>query len=261
MSIGTDYKLTGPQIEDIFNNRLTPYLPAYLTKAEPKTYNVIYTFKPFTGREDEPAEPDYKLICDDPQLAHQHWDEKAGRPIADEAEYDLRKAARFLLSDVYRNARIAWKNARHAAALKDVVKDTGDRWKAYGQAKRATEAAFSHLRDPEAAQEWTAAVSRLIDAHDTLKKTADAFDERAADIAEVHDKHFFEEMDGYTEALAKAGYPEGKDWPVGDRGDYGRDYRGEARSGSLAYEAAQLITEQEEHVAKVGRLTGTAPQA
>jgi hypothetical protein len=255
------YRLTSQQINEIFNVRLRPYLPTYLAKVEPSTYHVRYTFTPFTGREPEPTEPDYKLICDDPKLAHQHWDEKAGRPIADEAEYELRKAARFLLSDVYRQARIEWKNARHVADLKTVVKNTGDLWKAHNQAKRAAEAAFSYLRDSDAAKEWPAAVSRLVDAQATYMAAAVAFDDRAQEIADVHERHFHEDMLGYDEALVAAGYPEAKDWYIGSADDYGTNYRGEYGQYTTAGQAQVLIKEQEAHVAKVGRLTGQTATA
>jgi hypothetical protein len=255
------YRLTSQQIDEIFNVRLRPYLPAYLTKVEPHSYHISYTFKPFTGREAEPTEPDYKLICDDPKLAHEHWDKESGRPIADEAEYELREVARDLLSDVYRAARIDWKNARHIAELKTTVKDTGNLWKAHNQAKRAVEAAFAYLRDADAAMEWPAAVSRLVDAQDAYLSAAVAFDDRAQEIAEVHERHFHEEMLGYSEALIAAGFPEAKDWPIASTYDYGKDYRGEYGSGTLAGQAQALIKEQEAHVAKVGRLAGRAADA
>jgi hypothetical protein len=255
------YRLTGQQINEIFNVRLRPHLPTYLTKVEPHTYHVSYSFTPFTGREAEPTEPDYKLICDDPKLAHEHWDKEAGRPIANEAEYELREAARHLLSDVYRQARIEWKNAQHVADLKSVVENTGDLWKAHNQAKRAVEAAFAYLRDTDAAKEWPAAVSRLVDAQDTYMAAAIAFDDRAQEIAEVHEKHFHEHMLGYTEALVAAGFPEAKDWPIGSTYDYGRNYCGEYDRSTLAGQAQALIKEQETHVAKVGRLAGRAADA
>jgi hypothetical protein len=250
------YRLTGQQIADIFNVRLRPHLPTYLTKVEPHTYHIRYTFQPFTGQEPEPQEPDYKNICDDPKLAHQHWDEQAGRSIADEAEYKLREAARFLLSDVYRQARIEWKNARHIAELKTVAKNTDQLWKAHNQAKRAVEAAFAYLRDPDAAKEWPAAVSRLVDAQDTYLSAAIAFDDRAKEIAKVHDRHMHEDMLGYDEALAAAGFPGAKDWPIASVDDYGRNHRGEYGRYTLAGKAQVLIKEQQAHVEKVGHLTG-----
>lgn len=255
-----EYRLTSDQVNEIFNVRLRPHLPAYLTKVEPKTYHVRYTFTPFTGQEPKPMTPE-RYWEKDPNLAFRHMDEQAGRPIGTEAEYELREAARFLLDDVYRAARIEWRNARHVADLKTTVKNTGDLFKAHNQAKRAVEAGFSYLRDTEAAKEWPAAVSRLVDAQDTYMKAAIAFDERALEIAEVHDKHFHEEMLGYTEALVTAGYPEAKDWPIQSTYDYGRNYAGEYDRSTLAGQAQALITEQEAHVAKVGRLTGQTTNA
>ncbi|WP_329583626.1 hypothetical protein [Streptomyces sp. NBC_01361] len=259
MSIGYDYTLTGAELEDIFNVRLRPYLPTYLIKVDPQTHSIRYTFTPFTGQEDEPTTP--RRYSEDPKLAYQHLDEKARRSIATEAEYELREAARFLLDDIYRAARIEWKNARYIAALKAAVKNAGDLWKAHNQAKRAAEAAFSYLREPDAAKEWTAAVSRLVDAHDTYMKAAVAFDERARDIAEVHDQNLYEESPSYKEAYASAGFPEAWDWPIAELGDYGLNYRGEYREDTLAGRAQALIKEQEAHVAKVGRLSGATGDA
>ena len=253
------YRLTGQQVADIFNVRLRPHLPTYLTKVEPLTYSVRYTFTPFTGRETEPETPE--RYWEDPNLAYRHVDEQADRPVADEAEYELREAARFLLDDVIRAARIEWKNARHVAELKTTVKNAGDLWKAHNQAKRAVEAAFAYLRDTDAAKEWPAAVSRLVDAQDTYMAAAVAFDERAQEIAEVHEKHMHEEMLGYNEALAAAGFPEAKDWPIASPEDYGTNYRGEYSSYTTAGQAQALIKEQEAHVEKVGRLAGRTTDA
>jgi hypothetical protein len=254
-----EYRLTGQQIDEIFNIRLRPHLPAYLTKVEPHTYHIRYTFKPFTGREPEPETPN--RYWEDPNLAYRHQDEQAGRPVATDAEYELREAARFLLNDVYLAAHIEWKNARHVADLKSVVKNTGDLWKAHNQAKRAVEDAFAYLRDTDAAKEWPAAVSRLVDAQDAYLAAAIAFDDRASEIAEVHDRHFHEEMLGYDEALVAAGFPEAKDWPIASTYDYGKNYCDEYSSSTLAGQAQALIKEQEAHVAKVGRLTGQTASA
>ena len=249
----SSYKFTSAQFTDILN-RLRPHFPANLTSVEPRTYSINYTFTPFTGLEPKPAEPD--RYWEDPQLAYEHTDKNAGRPAASEAEYELREFARFVLIGAYQQARIAWKDARHVAQLKTTVKDTGARWKAHAQAKSAVEAAFAYLREPQAATEWPAAVSRLVDAQDTYMAAALAFDERALEIAEVHSENFHEEMLGYDEALIAAGFPEAKDWPIGSVHDYGADYSGEYGRYTLAGPAQRLIKEQEAHVAKVGRLTG-----
>ncbi|MEU6664259.1 hypothetical protein [Streptomyces sp. NPDC046821] len=256
MSFGRTHSLSGEQVAEIFNVRLRPHLPKYLSKVEPNTYSVRYVFLPFTGREPEPMTPE--RYWEDPNLAFKHMDEEAGRAVADEAEYDLREAARFLLDNVYTEARIEWRNARHIAELKTVVQDTGARWKAHNLAKRACEAAFAYLRDPAAATEWTSAISRLVDAQGTYMKAAGAFDERAQEIAETHDRHFHEEMLGDNEALIAAGYPDGKDWYITHSDYYGRSYRGEYDERTLAGRAQSLIKEQEEHVRKVGSLAGGA---
>ncbi|MFE4539700.1 hypothetical protein ACFRKB_32320 [Streptomyces scopuliridis] len=262
MGINTDYKLTGDQIDDIVNNRLRPYLPTNLAKVDPQTYHLRYTFNPaFTGQESEPQEPSYKSICDDPKLSHEHWDKQADRPVADEAEYDLREAARFILSDVYRSARDEWRNARYIADIKAATNLAGGLWKQHNQAKSAVEAAFSYLRDPEAAKEWPAAVSRLIDTQDTYLKAAIAFDERAHDIATVHDKNMYEESLGYREVYAAAGVPDAWDWPVVEAGAYGSNYLGKYDENTAAGKAQARIAEQEAHVAKVGQLLGRSTDA
>ncbi|MFI0929709.1 hypothetical protein ACH4TP_38160 [Streptomyces sp. NPDC021012] len=247
------YQFTGEQLTDIMN-RLRPYLPAKLTTVTPGTYNMRYTFTPFTGLEPEPTEPD--RYWEDPKLAYKHLDEEAGRPAADKTEHQLRNLAREILSDIYQQARIEWKNARHVAELKTTVRDAGDLWKAHNQAERAVEAAFAYLRDPAAAKEWPSAVSRLVDTHDTYLTAAIAFDERAQEIAEVHDRNMHEEMLGYDEALKAAGFPEAKDWPICSTDEYGTDYQGEYRKYTAAGKAQRLIKQQEAHVAKVNRLTG-----
>lgn len=257
--LGTTFQATADELKEIFNVRLAPYLPAHLAKVEPSPsgWGNTYTFKPFTGREPKPEEPDYGKIYDDPKLAHQYWDEKAGRPVAAEAEYDLREKARHFLSEVYTQARIEWRNAAHITDLKTVVKNTGDLYKQYGQAKSATDAAFAYLRDPKSAKEWPFAVSRLVDTHGTLMAAARAFDDRAQEIAEVHEKHLHEEGYGDNEALKLAGFPEGRDWPIASVHEYGKNYRGEYDRYTLSGQAQALIKEQEEHVTKIGRLTGT----
>lgn len=255
--LGTTFQVTADELKEIFNVRLVPYLPSHLTKVQPNPsgWGNRYTFKPFTGREPKPEEPSRSY--DDPKLCYPRQDREAGRPEADEAEYDLREKARYFLDQVYDEARTQWRNAAHIADLKSTVKDTSDLFKQYGQAKRAVDAAFAYLRDPEAAKEWPAAISRLIDTHNDLKTAAEAFDDRAQEIAEVHEKHLHEYGYGYDEALKIAGFPEGKDWPIASPDDYGANYRGEYDRYTLRGQAQALIAEQEEHVAKVGRLTGT----
>ncbi|WP_424893295.1 hypothetical protein [Streptomyces sp. XH2] len=254
--LGETFKVTADELKNIFNVRLAPYLPANLEKVEPHPsgWGNSYTFKPFTGREARPEEPE--CYWEDPKLAYRHVDKEAGRPEAGEDEYDLREKARFFLSEVYRQARIEWRNAAHVTELKAVVKDTGDRWKAHSQAKHAVEAAFAYLRAPEAAKEWTAAISRLVDAQDAYLAAAIAFDVRAQEIADVHSRNFHEYMLGCDEALVAAGYPEAKDWHIASDDYYGKNYRGEYDPHTIAGQAQTLIKEHDAHVAKVSRLSG-----
>ncbi|WP_282797346.1 hypothetical protein [Streptomyces sp. CC224B] len=256
--LGTTFKVTADELRDIFNVRLAPYLPAHLQKTEPHPsgYGNSYTFKPFTGREACPEEPAH--AWKDPKLTFRHVDVEAGRPEASEEEYDLREKARYFLEQVYREARVQWRNAVHVAELKAVVKDTDERWKAHCRAQQAAEAAFAYLRDPKAAQEWPAAVSRLVDAQNAYLAAAIAFDERAQQIAEVHARHFHEEMLGYDEALVAAGYPQAKEWHITSDDAYGKDYRGRYDRTTTAGRAQAAIEAQEEHVAKVSRLARPA---
>lgn len=250
-------QFTGEQLAEILN-RLRPFLPTRLTTVTPAYGGFEYTFLPFTGAESGPTEPDRSW--EQPDLAYRHMDEEAGRPIADDAEYELRKLARFLLSDAYSQALIHWKNARHVAELKSVVQNTGALWKTHQQAERAVEAAFAYLQDPAAAKEWRAAVSRLVHAQDTYLAAAVAFDKRARDIAEVHDRNMHEDQLGYDAALAAAGFPEAKDWPIASLDEYGSYYQSEPSEYTAIGAAQRLIKEQEAHVGKVSRLTGqTAP--
>ncbi|MCC8455388.1 hypothetical protein [Streptomyces rochei] len=223
-------------------DRITPHLPPYLLKIEPDYGRVRFEFRPFTGLETEPAKP--QSYYDDPQLTH--VDESQ-----DVDEYRLRMIARNVLGDLYEQAAREWGRAAYVAELRRVVKDAPDRWRAYEREAKALEAAYAYLRTPEAGREWPAAISRLVDAQDATLAAAAAFDERAAEIAYTHDKHLYADL-GHVDALAKAGYPEANDWHVGDGfGGYFRD--------GLAEKVTGLIKEQETHLVKVGRLSGTTP--
>lgn len=260
MSLGMSFSLTTDELKEIFNVRLAPYLPAHLEKVEPRPsgWGNAYTFKPYTGAETEPEEP-YDRWKDDPKLAWRHEDERDGRPVASEAEYELREKARYFLDQVYSQARTEWRNGRHLTSLKKTLADgkAATAWKRWGQAKTATDAAYAYLRDPDAAKEWQTAVSRLVDTHTELKAAAEAFDEKAQEIAQIHWDNIHEEGYGYDEALRLAGHPEATEWTICGHDDYTPDYRGEWNDWArcLQAQAARQIAEQEAHVAKVGHLT------
>ncbi|MFD8489418.1 hypothetical protein [Streptomyces sp. NPDC059712] len=221
---------------------ITPHLPPYLRKIEPVNGRVRFEFAPFTGHEKDPAKP--QSYYDDPQLDYVPESE-------DQAEYRIRRIARSVLDDLYQQASKHWQDAAYVAELRRVVKDAPERWQAYEREAKALEAAYSYLRTAEAAREWPAAVSRLVDAQDRTRAAAARFDERAADIADADYRHLYADLTP-AQALAEAGYPEAKDWHVGD------GFGGYFRSG-LTERVERQIEEQTEHLTKVGRLAGLHP--
>ncbi|WP_331719056.1 hypothetical protein OG985_48745 (plasmid) [Streptomyces sp. NBC_00289] len=233
--------ITGDEHAEIFN-RLAPYLPSSLKKVEPNPsgWGLRFTFAPFTGREARPSIP--AAYYDDPRL-------RCGVKTEDPAEQRLRRAADTILGDIYEAAAEEWKEAAYVADVKAVVQDAPERWRAYEREAKALESAYAYLRQPEAAREWPAAVSRLIDAQDRTRAAADIFEARARDIARVHAQHLYADL-GHTAALEAAGYPEAGNWHIGDA--FGGSY-----SNSLTKDVARRIREQEDHLAKVARLSGT----
>lgn len=248
MSLGHTFQITPDEMREIFA-RLTPHLPPYLRKMEPNPsgWGMRYEFALFTGREEKPAKP--ASFYDDPKLGF-------ARESENEAEHLLRLKASHILSDLYGRAREEWENAAYVADLKTLVKDAPDRWKAYSREMTALEAAYGYLRTPEAAREWLPAVSRLIDAQDRTKVAATVFDERAQDIAEVHARHLCAGY-GHDAALKAAGYPEAGNWHVADPADYHHNPYS-SYDFTLSGQTQRLIEQQDAHIAKIGRLSGTA---
>lgn len=249
MPLGHSFQITGPELEEIFN-RLQPYLPKQLKKVEPHPRGVglHFDFAPFTGREPQPSRP---AVHSDPKLAFVREDD-------DQAEHLLREKARFVLDDVYDQARAEWRNAAYVAALKTAIGDAPGRWKTYQQELKALEAAYAYLRSSEAAAEWPAALSRLIDAQDRAQSAAAAFDERAGRIAYVHDEHLYAEL-SHREAMAAVGHPEADEWHIAAADQYGHShYTTWDNHPPLAEVVRRLIEQQDAHVAKIGRLSGTA---
>ncbi|MET9804666.1 hypothetical protein [Streptomyces sp. NPDC006368] len=147
-------------------------------------------------------------------------------------------------------------NAAYVADLKAVVQDAPELWAAFLRESAVLTAAYGYLRTPEAAQEWPSAVSRLIDAQDRTRAAAAAFDERAREIAQVHERHLYAEL-GCADALRAAGYPEGEAWHVVEAYQYGgRAYSSGWDVHPLEAQVRRLIEDQDAHVAKVGRLSG-----
>jgi hypothetical protein len=249
MPLGHTVTITAAEMDEIFE-RLQPHLPSYLRKVEPSPsgYGLRFEFAPFTGREKAPTVPSAQY--DDPRLTYVSQRD-------DPAEHQLREAAKQILDELYEQARDEWKDAAYVAALKLAVKDAPDRWRTYERETKALESAYAYLRSPEAAQEWPSAISRLVDAQDRARTAAVAFDERAEEIAAVHDKYLHADL-GHVAALTRAGYPEAADWDIAMADYHGYSHFSEHNTDvPLRERVRRLIAQQDAHVAKVGRLSGT----
>ncbi|MGW0573018.1 hypothetical protein [Streptomyces tauricus] len=238
---GVNYRITPEGMTEIWE-RLRPYLPAYLKAVHPHPSYLRFEFEPFTGREPEPSTPD---TYTDPKLAY---------GADDKAERTLRKAARGILDDLYEQARGKWRDAAYVVDLKRTVGDAGTRWQTYEREAKALESAADYLRTPQASTEWMSALSRLVDAQERALAAASAFDDRAREIARVHDKHLYADL-GHDAALERAGYPEAKHWHIASADAYGSSW---GIGVPLTEQVRRLIKDQDTHVAKVGRLAGTA---
>ncbi|WP_432189855.1 hypothetical protein [Streptomyces sp. Tue6028] len=248
--LGHTVTITADEMREIFA-RLQPHLPPYLRKVEPNTYNtgLRYEFAPFTGREETPSTP--SAFYNDPQLGYVGED-------ADPREHTLRQAAKSILTDLYDRAYEEWKDAAYVADLQDVVRDAPDRWRAYERELKALESAYAYLRSPEAAQEWPSAICRLVDAQHRAGAAAVAFDERAREIADVHEKHLYSDLDHGT-ALSRAGHPDGGDWHIVCAHEYGARYYSDHNTGVPLQEIVRRLTDQQDaHITKVSSLAGLA---
>ncbi|WP_331724785.1 hypothetical protein [Streptomyces canus] len=249
MSRGRTITVPADEVSEAFA-RLQPHLPPYLRKIEPTAYNRLrFELVPFTGREECPTRP--RSFYDDPAL----------RFVAEEddpREFRIREMADRVMSDLLEQAGDEWRDAAYVADLKQVVADAPDRWKTYEREAKALESAYSYLRTPDAARVWPAALSRLVDAQDRTRAAAVAFDERALDIAVVHRKHLYADL-GHDAAFARDGYPEAKDWHIASAEDYGSGFFSQYDTGvPLTERVRRLIEQQDNHITKVGRLSGTA---
>ncbi|WP_189268689.1 hypothetical protein [Streptomyces fuscichromogenes] len=247
MSLGTTITIEGDELREVFA-RLSPHLPPYLRKIGPRPYNGLsFEFAPFTGRENKPTTP--QSFYDDPKL-------RFASQSDDPTEHLVRTAARTIMGDLIEAARGEWRDAAHVADLKAVVGNAPDRWRTYERELKALEAAYSYLRTPEAAKEWPSALSRLVDAQDRTSEAAVAFDERAEEIARVHDQHLYADL-GHAAALARAGCPDAGDWHIVSADQYSNTWFSDWNTSvPLQERTRRLVAQQDAHVAKVGRLSG-----
>ncbi|MEU3341836.1 hypothetical protein [Streptomyces sp. NPDC006668] len=251
-TLGHTVTVPADEVREAFA-RLAPHLPPYLLKVEPNPsgWGLRFQLASFTGRETCPTMP--PSYYDDPALRFIGKD--------DPREFRIREMADHVMSELLKQACDQWRDAAYVADLKQAVADAPDRWKTYEREAKALESAYAYLRTPEAAREWPAVISRLVDAQDRTRAAAAAFDERAAEIARVHEKHLYADL-GQAAALATADFPEAADWHIAAADDYASTYFSSWNTGvPLTELVRRLIEQQDTHIAKVGRLAGTATTA
>ncbi|GGZ29524.1 hypothetical protein [Streptomyces nitrosporeus] len=245
--LSTHYTITPDEMTEILD-RLTPHFPPYLTKIAHGPFGgLVFEFEQFTGLEAQPVRPSTR-----------HDDRLRYVPEADDkAEHILREKAGRVLDRCFEQAEEQWRDAAYVADLKRVVQDGPALWEAYSREAEALGAAYDYLRTPEAAAEWPSAVSRLIDAQSRAAAAAAAFDARAETIADAHDRHVYADL-GRDAALAAAGYPQATEWHIADASCYGRRQYSEWETDlPLAEQISRLVAQQDTHLAKVARLSGT----
>ncbi|MEU6460224.1 hypothetical protein [Streptomyces sp. NPDC047065] len=240
--LGRTFQITPEEMREI-HDRLTPHFPPYLQRIEPNplSWGLHFVFAPFTGREPEPCTP--RSFYNDPRLTYVS-------ASADEAEHLLREKAGVVMSNLYEAAREEWQCAAYVADLREAVKDAPHRWTQYMLAAQQLTKAFEYLRTPDAATEWPAAISRLVDAQDQARAAAEYFQSRAVGIARVHEEHRHSDL-RTDQALERAGYPEAVNWHIG--------YFEPSYQDGLTEKVDRLIQDQEAHLLKVGRLAGLTP--
>ncbi|MFC9282785.1 hypothetical protein [Streptomyces collinus] len=248
MPLGHTTRVKPDETREIFN-RLQPHLPTQLQKVEPNPsgWGLSFVFTPFTGREPRPSLP--AAFYQDPKLRYVAED-------VDPAEHRLRELADHIVCDLYDRAQELWADAAYVADLRQVVRDAPERWRTYERDLKALQAAYAYLRTPEAAAEWPSALSRLIDAQARTMTAAEAFDDRAQAIVEVHAKHLHADL-GRNAALERAGHPDAQHWHLTEPEHYHRGQHFFDTDVPLAEIVRRLIEQQDAHLAKVARLSGT----
>lgn len=236
-SFGT---LSQQTLRDIIE-RIRRDLPSRVERIEPHGIGCVqYTLTPYTGTEPRPENPvsyraDLSLALSD----------------AEREEKRAREIGRHILYDINETMLREWSDARYIRDLAKAVKAASGLWRDYWRTSRALEDAYAYLRTSAAAGEWRSAISRLIDAQDRALAAARAFDERARDIAQVHDDNVYSDLT-HLEALTRAGYPAAAEWDVAPVSEYGP---WSPPRSPLEEKVRQLIEQQDAHLAKVARLS------
>ncbi|MFD4904174.1 hypothetical protein [Kitasatospora purpeofusca] len=196
----------------------------YLGIARTEFDNLVFTFKPFTGVEKEPAMP------------AEVWRDES-----------LARAAREALAAEYEDARRLWLDARYVRELKIVSAGAPELWTAHTRAEQEMELIFASLYST-AETHWRSTVSRLVAAQEAALTASAAWDRKARTVVDVHAAHNHSNL-SQREASEQAGLDAA--WEFGAHGDY--DGWGRTPLNQQVFNA---VERQREHLRQVADLTG-----
>jgi hypothetical protein len=215
-------------VEKIAQQAAKYHHPHYQGVTKNEYNRVLFTFKPFTGAEEEPSQ------------SRTAWSDDS-----------LPRAAHDFLDSEYEAARDLWREAKYIRELKAAAQGASALWGDYTQARQDMDAIFASL-DNTPDNHWRATVSKLIAAQDKALATAEEWDDKAEDIATCHSDNMYSDL-GWREAYQRAGI-DGTDWVIGDKYDYGRSYYG--KQSPVVRDVNEAIEKQREHLRKIASLTG-----
>ncbi|MFH8698989.1 hypothetical protein [Streptomyces chartreusis] len=201
--------------------------PHFESAAGSDFHSIVWKFKPFTGMEEEPAQPP------------ESWRDDG-----------FSEVARQWLTAQYHEARILWGQARYVRDLKAAAEGAGAVWADSLRARARAEDLFAAL-GRTADSHWRSAVMNLVVAQNGARRAAERWDERAAQIAAVHGRYVFCDLsrgEAYEQAdVIAAG------WVIGCACDYqprpGRDT-------PLVMKVAEVINAQRDHLQQAAALVG-----
>ncbi|MFE4206089.1 hypothetical protein ACFRSX_32780 [Streptomyces goshikiensis] len=202
------------------------YQHPHLTGASADRFNrLTFTFRAFTGAEDEPQRPLYA------------WQDESLTP-----------ESRAFIDAQYDEAIHLWRAAAYTAALKQATNGAGAQWAAYAQALAAMEEIFTSM-DSKPDTHWRATVSKLVNAQKAALDAAITWDHTGRAISTVNDNFRYGAF-SRAEMYEAAGV-DASQWVIGDSYDY-EPFRG----GPVTRELQKRIDAQREHLRTVASLTG-----
>ncbi|MFG2298466.1 hypothetical protein [Streptomyces sp. NPDC048603] len=202
------------------------YQHPHFTGASADRFNrLVFTFRPFTGAEEEPQRPLYT------------WKDESLTP-----------ESRAFIDAQYDEAILLWDKAAFTAALKQATNGAKALWDAYAQALAAMEEIFTSM-DTKPDTYWRATVSQLLTAQKTALDAAITWDHIGRAIVTVHDDFRYGSF-SRAEMYEAAGI-DASQWVIGDSYDY-EAFRG----GPVTREVRKRIDAQREHLRTVASLSG-----